>query len=71
MALLMLTLAILIGTPQQELVTALKEGTQQINRWSGAILLVVGVWLIALSIWARFLRSILSCLALNLVCEGI
>lgn len=54
MALLMLSLALLIGTAQQGVVAALKEGTQQVRRWSGAVLLLVGVWLIVLAIWANF-----------------
>lgn len=54
MALLMFVLAILIGTAQQEVVAALKEGTPRIRRWSGAVLLVVGIWLIALAVWADF-----------------
>ena len=54
MSLLAFGVAILVGTAQQRAVDALKEGTQRIKRWSGAILLLVGAWLIALAIWADF-----------------
>ncbi|MDT8307023.1 MAG: hypothetical protein RRC07_13920 [Anaerolineae bacterium] len=54
----MLALAILIGTAQQEVVAVLKKGTSQIRRWSGAVLLAVGLWLIALAVWADFFARI-------------
>ena len=54
MVLLAFTLAILIGTAQERMVDTLKEGTQRVKRWSGAVLLLVGAWLIALAIWADF-----------------
>lgn len=53
MALLMFALAILIGLAQQRVVDALKAGTQQVKRWSGAVLAGVGLWLIVLALWAE------------------
>jgi hypothetical protein len=55
----MFALAFLIGAAQQRVVAALKEGTQQVRRWSGAILLLVGAWLIASMIWADFFARFL------------
>ena len=54
MTLLAFGLAVLIGMAQQRVVDALKEGTQRVKRWSGAILLLAGAWLIALALWADF-----------------
>lgn len=54
MTLLTFALAILVGAAQQRVVDALKEGTRRVKRWSGVILLLVGVWLIALAVWADF-----------------
>lgn len=58
MALLMFGLALLVGAAQERLLDTLKAGTQQIKRWSGVILLVVGAWLIVLAIWADFFAQI-------------
>ena len=58
MALLMFALALLVGAAQERLLDSLKAGTRQIKRWSGALLLVVGAWLIVLAIWAEFFARI-------------
>lgn len=52
MAVLMLALAFLVGAAQERVIDHLKGGTQQVKRWSGVILLMVGAWLIALALWA-------------------
>ena len=49
----MFSLALLIGAAQERLVDAMRAGTRQIKQWSGVVLLLVGVWLIALAIWAE------------------
>jgi cytochrome c biogenesis protein CcdA len=54
MTALMFGLALLIGLAQTRTIALLKAGTQQIKRWSGAVLVVVGAWLIALALWADF-----------------
>lgn len=58
MAVLMLVLAVLVGVAQEQLVDKLKAGSRQIKQWSGVVLLLVGVWLIALAIWADFFAGI-------------
>ncbi|HSM58842.1 MAG TPA: hypothetical protein VK879_21995 [Candidatus Sulfomarinibacteraceae bacterium] len=58
MALLMFALAFLIGAAQEQMVAALKASTQQMKRWSGVVLLLVGAWLIVLAIWAQFFARV-------------
>jgi hypothetical protein len=60
MALSMLALALLVGTAQARLLDALKAGTQQVKRWSGIVLLLVGAWLIALALWADFFARLFA-----------
>lgn len=52
--LLLFGLAIAIGLAQDEFVAKLRAETSHVKRWGGVILMVVGVWTIAISIWARF-----------------
>lgn len=57
-ALLMFGLAVLTGAAQEQMVDALKASTQQVKRWSGVVLLLVGAWLIVLAIWAQFFARV-------------
>ena len=34
--------------------TALKAGAARVKRWSGLVLVGVGLWLLALAVWADF-----------------
>lgn len=52
--LLLFGLAIAIGLAQDELIAKLRAETSHVKRWGGVILMVVGVWTITISIWARF-----------------
>ena len=54
MALLMFGLALLVGAAQEQVVAMLKAGTSGVKRWSGLIVAGVGLWLLALAIWADF-----------------
>lgn len=54
MTALMFGLALPIGLAQTRTLALLKAGTQQVRRWSGAVLVVVGTWLIVLALWADF-----------------
>ena len=49
---LLLLLAALIGLAQVKTLQKLKSSTHQVKRWGGLVLLLVGAWLIALSLWA-------------------
>ena len=49
---LVFILATAVGVAQDRLITNLKRSTHTIKRWSGGVLIVVGVWLLALAIWA-------------------
>lgn len=54
MAVLMFGLTVLVGTAQERVVNALKGGSSKVKRWSGLVLIAVGLWLIALAVWADF-----------------
>lgn len=49
---LLFGLALAIGTAQEHLVRTLQAGAAQVKHWGGAILILVGLWLIVLAIWA-------------------
>lgn len=52
--LLIFGLAIAIGTAQTEFITRLRAEAPQVKRWGGFILIIVGLWTIAIGIWAQF-----------------
>lgn len=51
--LLLFGLAAAVGAAQQRVVATLHAGAGQVKRWGGAILILVGLWTIALAIWAE------------------
>jgi len=58
MVLLMFGLSLLIATAQEHIVGALRANVTQVKRWGGAILMLIGLWLIALGIWANSFSQI-------------
>lgn len=52
MTLLLFTLATAVGWAQERVVAGLKQSTYAVKRWSGGVLILIGVWLLALAIWA-------------------
>ncbi|MGH2562537.1 MAG: hypothetical protein ACRDJH_26045 [Thermomicrobiales bacterium] len=56
--LLLFGLAMAIGTAQEQVVATLRASTAQVKRWGGWILILVGVWSIALAIWADWFARI-------------
>lgn len=54
----MFTLALAIGTAQQRTVEAMRAGAPAVKRWGGRILLLVGVWFIALGVFADFFADV-------------
>lgn len=46
-------LATAVGFAQEQVISGLKRSTQAVKRWSGAVLILVGVWLLVLAIWAE------------------
>ena len=50
---LMFGLAIVIGTAQVRTVSKMRTSPQQVKRLGGTILILVGIWLVILSVWAR------------------
>ncbi len=54
MSALMFILALAIALAQESIVARLRANTEQVKIWGGRVLMVVGLWLIALAIWADF-----------------
>ncbi len=52
--LLIFGLAIAIGLAQVEFVTRLRAEAPQVKHWGGVVLLIVGIWTIALGVFAEF-----------------
>ncbi len=59
MSALMFVLALAVAFAQEKLVARMRANTEQIKVWGGRILLLVGIWLIALAIWADFFMQVL------------
>lgn len=52
--LLIFGLALVIGTAQDQFIAKLRAEAPRVKRWGGVILMVVGLWTIAIGIWADF-----------------
>ena len=58
MAVLMFTLAWLIGTAQERTVQAIKARAPRVRRWGGWILLGVGAWVVASAAFPDLFRAV-------------
>ena len=58
MFLTMFGLAAVIGLAQDSTIGPLRGSGRLVKRWSGAILVLVGAWLIALALWNEALLPI-------------
>lgn len=61
MATFMFGSAVLLDAAQERVVSALKAGTSSVKRWSGLILVALGLWLPALAVWADFFARFVPC----------
>lgn len=52
MTILIFSLSFAIASAQERLIETLKTKTVMIKKWGGRVLILVGTWLIALTIWA-------------------
>jgi len=57
---LMFTLALIVGAAQDRTVKALKANAPTVKAWGGRIMLFVGVWFIALAIFADFFADVFA-----------
>ena len=55
---LMFALSLGIATAQERFVGTLREKVFFVKKWGGYILILVGLWLIMLSIWTTFFVSV-------------
>jgi cytochrome c biogenesis protein CcdA len=60
MVLVMALLVTAIGFAQTRVVRSMKMNTQSVKRLGGAVLVVVGIWLIVLAIWANAFTRLFS-----------
>lgn len=58
MVLLMFGLSLAIATAQEQIVGVLRANVTQVKRWGGLILILIGLWLVALGIWANAFAQI-------------
>ena len=56
--LLMFTLSLAVAGAQDRVVRFLGARSAQVKRWAGWVLIVVGVWLIALTLFADFFSRV-------------
>jgi cytochrome c biogenesis protein CcdA len=56
--LLMFALSLAVALAQSRLVNTLKASVHEVKRWGGWILVLVGLWLVILGIWANFFAKV-------------
>ena len=56
----MFALALLLAAAQERAAEALRAGAPAVKRWGGRILVLVGVWLIALGVFADFFADVFT-----------
>jgi hypothetical protein len=56
----MFALALLLAATQERTAEALRAGAPAVKRWGGRILVLVGVWLIALGVFAEFFTDVFT-----------
>ena len=56
--LLMFTLSVAVAGAQERLVSAMRAHVADVKRWGGWILVAVGLWLMALTVFADFFATL-------------
>lgn len=54
----MFTLSLGVATAQERLVATLRAHLTDVKRWGGILLIIVGLWLIALTAFADFFAGV-------------
>lgn len=60
---LFFVLATAIATAQEQFVDSLRAGVRQVKRWGGVILIAVGLWFLALTLWPNTFARIFPIMA--------
>lgn len=55
---LMFTLATVIASARETLVERMREGAPTIKAWGGRVLVVVGLWFVALGVFSGFFADV-------------
>lgn len=55
---LLFGLALALAAAQERTVQAMRQGAPAVKRWGGRILVVVGIWLVALAVFAGFFADL-------------
>ncbi|HZD74043.1 MAG TPA: hypothetical protein VE776_09205 [Actinomycetota bacterium] len=58
LVLLLFGLALALAAAQERTVQRLRQGAPAVKRWGGRILVAVGIWLVALAIFAGFFADL-------------
>jgi hypothetical protein len=54
----MFALALALAAAQEETVRSMREGAPAVKRWGGRILVAVGIWFLALAVFAHFFAHV-------------
>jgi hypothetical protein len=57
---LLVLAAAAVGTAQQRVVTTVQADAAQVKRWGGVVLILVGLWTIALALWPEEFARLFS-----------
>jgi hypothetical membrane protein len=57
---LMFTLALVLAAAQERTAEALRAGAPAVKRWGGRILVIVGIWLVILGVFAEEFAGVFS-----------
>jgi hypothetical protein len=56
----MFALALVLAAAQERTVEAMRAGAPAVKRWGGRVLVLVGVWFIALGVFADFFADVFT-----------
>ena len=56
----MFALALVLAAAQERTVEAMRAGARAVKRWGGRVLVLVGVWFIALGVFADFFADVFT-----------
>ena len=56
----MFALALALAAAQERTVEAMRAGAPAVKRWGGRVLVLVGVWFIALGVFADFFADVFT-----------
>jgi cytochrome c biogenesis protein CcdA len=58
LVILLFALALALAAAQERTVQVMREGAAAVKRWGGRILVAVGIWFVALAVFAGFFADL-------------